>query len=43
MLIEFCKPGCKFWHDKLARCEIKLKSMAGADPEMSCVIKNIFQ
>ncbi len=40
MLIEVCRPGCKFWEDKLRRCEIKLKEIAGADPEKSCVKLN---
>ena len=37
MLIQFCKPECKFWEDKLKRCEIKLKELAGADPEKTCM------
>ena len=37
MLIEVCKPRCEFWEKKLQRCEIKLKELAGADPEKSCV------
>ena len=37
MMMEICKPTCKFWADKLKRCEIKLKNMENADPEMSCM------
>lgn len=37
LLIEFCKPSCQHWEDKLKRCEIKLKAMSNADPEKSCM------
>mmetsp|Transcript_42404 Transcript_42404/g.49114 ORF Transcript_42404/g.49114 Transcript_42404/m.49114 type:complete len:92 (+) Transcript_42404:32-307(+) len=36
-LIEFCKPSCKFWQDKLQRCEGALKTMKSADPEKNCM------
>lgn len=37
LLIEFCRPSCKYWEDKLKRCEVKLKSMEDADPTKSCM------
>jgi ubiquinol-cytochrome c reductase subunit 6 len=37
MLISFCKPSCKYWEDKLKRCESKLAAMEHADPELSCM------
>ena len=37
ILISFCKPSCKYWEDKLKRCETKLAAMENADPELSCM------
>ena len=37
MLIEVCRPKCDYWEQKLKRCEIKLRNMEHADPEMSCM------
>jgi len=37
MLIEACQPECKFWKDKLARCEGTLKSSVSSDPEQTCM------
>ena len=34
-LIEYCRPECKKWEDKLRRCESTLKNMSNADPEMT--------
>ena len=34
-LIEYCRPECKNWEDKLRRCETTLKNMTNADPEMT--------
>ena len=42
MLIEACRPRCTHYQGKLERCEIKLKELAGADPELSCVIIFIY-
>ena len=36
-LIEACKPECKGLQDKLGRCEVALKNMTNADPELSCM------
>lgn len=36
-LIEVCRPECKAKADKLHRCEVALKNMADADPELSCM------
>lgn len=37
MLIEGCQPECKFWKDKLTRCENTLKSSVHSDPEQTCM------
>lgn len=34
-LIEYCRPECQKWEDKLKRCETALKNMTNADPEMT--------
>ena len=36
-LIEVCKPECQKLQDKLGRCEVALKNMTNADPELSCM------
>ena len=36
-LIEVCRPQCKYWQDKLKRCETKLKQLDDADPHKSCL------
>ncbi len=36
-LIEVCKPNCKFWEDKLKRCENTLLKLNSSDPEKTCV------
>ena len=36
-LIEVCRPECKAKADKLHRCEVALKNMSDADPELSCM------
>jgi ubiquinol-cytochrome c reductase subunit 6 len=37
LLIEICKPSCKFYEEKLRRCEAVLKSSGSSDPEMTCM------
>lgn len=37
MLIEACQPECKFWKDKLKRCETALQASSSSDPEMTCM------
>jgi ubiquinol-cytochrome c reductase subunit 6 len=37
LTIEYCQPECKFWKDKLGRCEAAMKSMTGSDPEKNCM------
>ena len=37
MLIEFCRPSCKYWEDKLKRCEKSLKELSASDPESTCM------
>ena len=36
-LLEVCRPECKAKADKLHRCEVALKNMTDADPELSCM------
>lgn len=36
-LLEVCRPECKAKADKLHRCEVALKNMSDADPELSCM------
>lgn len=36
-LLEICKPNCVPLLEKLKRCEVKLKNMTNADPELSCM------
>lgn len=37
MLIQHCDPSCKFWKDKLGRCEATMKNVGSADPEKTCM------
>merc|ERR1711935_734536 len=37
LLIEFCRPQCTFWENKLKRCESALQNMVNADPTKSCM------
>jgi ubiquinol-cytochrome c reductase subunit 6 len=39
MLIAHCDPDCKFFKEKLTRCENVLKNLTGADPEKSCMYR----
>lgn len=36
-LIEVCRPQCNGLQQKLQRCEVALKNMTNADPELSCM------
>lgn len=36
-LIEVCRPQCTALQQKLQRCEVALKNMTNADPELSCM------
>ena len=36
-LIEVCRPECLKVFEKLQRCEVALKNMTNADPELSCM------
>lgn len=36
-MIEVCRPSCQAKADKLHRCEVALKNMTNADPELSCM------
>lgn len=35
--IEICRPSCQGKADRLQRCEVALKNMVDADPELSCM------
>lgn len=37
ILIDFCKPGCVFWKEKLDRCEHKLEEVIKINPSKSCL------
>lgn len=36
-MIEVCRPSCQAKADRLHRCEVALKNMTDADPELSCM------
>ena len=36
-VIEDCKPQCKFWKDKLERCEAKLEHIIKINPTKTCM------
>jgi len=37
LLIEDCKPQCKFWKEKLERCEAKLEHIIKINPTKTCM------
>ena len=37
IVIEFCKPLCNYWKEKLERCEQKLKNIVKIDPTKTCI------
>ncbi len=37
ILIDFCEPGCKYWKEKLERCESKLEYVLKVNPSKSCI------
>mmetsp|Transcript_12867 Transcript_12867/g.10994 ORF Transcript_12867/g.10994 Transcript_12867/m.10994 type:complete len:86 (-) Transcript_12867:54-311(-) len=37
LLIETCQPECKYWKDKLTRCENAMKALVASDPEKTCM------
>ena len=37
MLIEDCKPQCKYWKDKLERCEAALEHIIKINPTKTCM------
>ena len=36
-LLEECKPLCKYWKDKLERCEHKLEQIIKINPTKTCL------
>ena len=38
-VLEWCKPLCLNWKDKVTRCEAGLKIIKSADPEKSCIYR----
>ena len=37
MILEFCKPQCQYWKEKLERCEVKLEQVIKIDPTKTCM------
>ena len=37
LVLEECKPLCKFWKDKLDRCEEKLEAIIKINPTKTCL------
>ena len=35
--MEFCKPQCVYWKEKLERCETKLEVIIKTNPTKSCM------
>jgi ubiquinol-cytochrome c reductase subunit 6 len=36
-VLEFCKPLCTYWEEKLQRCESKLASIVKINPTKTCI------
>ena len=37
MVMEFCKPTCVYWKEKLERCEEKLQTIIKINPTKTCL------
>ena len=37
LLLDECKPHCKYWKDKLSRCEEKLETVIKLNPTKTCM------
>ncbi len=37
MVLEFCKPLCHYWKEKLERCESKLATIIKINPTKTCM------
>lgn len=37
LVLEFCKPLCTYWKEKLERCEHKLASIIKVNPTKTCM------
>jgi hypothetical protein len=37
LIMEFCKPQCVYWKEKLERCETKLEVIIKTNPTKSCM------
>ena len=37
MVLEFCKPLCIYWKEKLERCETKLATIIKINPTKTCM------
>ena len=37
MVLEFCKPLCTYWKEKLERCETKLQTVIKINPTKTCM------
>ena len=37
LILDFCKPQCHYWKEKLARCEAQLEVVIKTSPTKSCL------
>lgn len=37
VIMDFCKPQCVYWKEKLERCEAKLEIIIKTNPTKSCL------
>jgi ubiquinol-cytochrome c reductase subunit 6 len=37
LVLDFCKPHCIYWKEKLGRCEKKLQQIIKVNPTKSCL------
>ena len=37
LMMEFCKPYCTYWKEKLERCESKLHTIIKINPTKTCM------
>ena len=37
LILDFCKPQCTYWKEKLERCEAKLEIVIKTNPTKSCI------
>ena len=37
LILDYCKPACTYWKEKLERCEAKLEIVIKTNPTKSCI------